>query len=351
MRRLSTAFRCETIAAAATLALWAAAWLSGGAAAAGADPAGDLKQELRSVPYQIVYETWRGDNWELFQVGADGSNPVNLTNTPRVNEMYPHVSPDGTRISFVVDEGAGDAKVRNVYVMNRDGTGRKLVAKNAREPFFTPDGTGIVYAKGESEKFTILDYATRGMFVYDLATGRETPHPCGKLQHLYNMCATADGKWFVSTVHAGMGCGHAILAIPANGDAFYNLHIPGCRPDVSPDGTKVAWGADDYTLRVGELDFAGPEPKVVRQRDVMKSQKPIEVYHVDWSPDGKYLAFSRGPHGKSLGFPPEMVGMVAKDWNICVADAAGVNRWVAITTDGKSNKEPDWALPAPGKKP
>ena len=41
--------------------------------------------------------------------------------------------------------------------------------------------------------------------------------------------------------------------------------------------------------------------------------------------------------------------MVAKDWNICVADAAGVNRWVAVTTDGKSNKEPDWAVPAPGR--
>ena len=33
----------------------------------------------------------------------------------------------------------------------------------------------------------------------------------------------------------------------------------------------------------------------------MKSQEPIEVYHVNWSPDGRYVAFSRGPHGKSLG--------------------------------------------------
>jgi TolB protein len=337
-------------AAMATLALAAVARLASGTAAAAAAEAADLKKELQALPYQIVYETWRDNNWELFQVNADGSNPLNLTRTPEINEMYPHVSPDGTRISFVVDEGQGAGKVRNVYVMNRDGTGRRLVAKNAREPFFTPDGAGIVYAKGESERFTIQDYATRGMVVYDLATGRHTPHPCGKLEHLYNMCATADGKWFISTVHAGMGCGHAILAIPANADKFFNLHIPGCRPDVSPDGTKIAWGANDYVLCVGELDFSGPEPKVVRQREVVKSNKPVEVYHVDWSPDGKYLAFSRGPHGKSLGFPPEMVGQVARDWNICVADAAAVNRWVAITSDGKSNKEPDWAV-TPGKKP
>ena len=68
----------------------------------------------------------------------------------------------------------------------------------------------------------------------------------------------------MATVHAGMGCGHAILAIPAQGDKFFNLQIPGCRPDVSPDGRKVAWGCNDFTLRAGELDFSGPEPKVVR---------------------------------------------------------------------------------------
>jgi Tol biopolymer transport system component len=164
------------------------------------------------------------------------------------------------------------------------------------------------------------------------------------------MCSTPDGKWFVSTVHAGMGFGHAILALEAEGNRVVNLNIPGCRPDVSPDGKKVAWGADDFTLCVGDLDFTGPEPKVIRQRDVVKSQKPMETYHVDWSPDGKYLAFSRGPMRKRLGPAPEMVGVEAEGWNICVADAAATNRWVAITSDGQSNKEPDW-VPLPKEKP
>ena len=182
------------------------------------------------------------------------------------------------------------------------------MAKNAREAFFSPDGAAIVYTKGESEKFTIMDYATRGMFVYDLATGRHTPHPCGKLQHLYNMCATADGKWFVSTVHAGMGFGHAILAIPAHGDAFFDLHIPGCRPDVSPDGNKIAWGADDYTIRVGELDFSGPEPKVVRQRDVVKMQSR-----------SRFITSTGRPTASTWRFP---AGRTARAW-------ASRRRWSA----------------------
>ena len=171
------------------------------------------------------------------------------------------------------------------------------------------------------------------MAVFDLASGKCQPHPNPDLYHLYNICCTPDGKWYLATVHAGMGHGHAILAFEAHGSKVVNLKIPGCRPDVSADGRYVAWGSDDYTLRIGELDFSGPEPKVRNARDVVASQKPIEVYHIDWSPDGKYVAFSRGPHGKSLGFPPEMVGVPAKAgtsaWPTRTPRTAG---WRSLTT-------------------
>jgi Tol biopolymer transport system component len=318
--------------------------------------AADLREELKQVPFKIVFESYQDDNFELMMVNADGSQPVNLTKTPKVNELYPHVSPDGKKVSFVVDGDEDGKKVRNVWVMNLDGSGRTLLARNAREPCWDPAGTAVVYLKGESEKFTLTDFATRGIYCFDLATGAHRQHPNAEIHHLYNICCTPDGKWYVATVHAGMGYSHAILAIEAQGKKVYNLKIPGCRPDVSPDGRKVAWGADDYTLRVGDLDFSGPEPRVTNQRDVVKSEKPagkgqqhMELYHVDWSPDGKYVAFSRGPKAKRLGPAPEMVGVVAEGWNLCVADASATNRWVALTSDGKANKEPDWT-PA-GKKP
>src|SRR5438552_3490128 len=72
----------------------------------------ELLNELRPYPHKIVYETNRDGNWELYLVNADGSNPVNLTRTPDVNELYPKPSPDGTRICFVADEGKGKDKVR-----------------------------------------------------------------------------------------------------------------------------------------------------------------------------------------------------------------------------------------------
>lgn len=312
--------------------------------------AAELAEQLKQVSPRIIYETFQDGNWELFTIRADGSDMVNLTKTPDQNELYPHASPDGTKLCFVCDEGTGPGKIRNVYVMNLDGTGRTLVAKNARQPCWKSDSTAIAYLKGEVEQFTYTDYATKGIFIYDLASGEHRQHPNHNLMHLYNICWSPDGKWFVSTVHAGMGYRHAILAIEADGQGVYDLGIPGCRPDISPDGKRLAWGPSDWALRIAELDFSGNAPKVQGARDVVTSNKPMKIYHVDWSPCGKYIAFSRGPDRKILGTIPEVVGAKAKGWNIAVADVSEVNRWMPITTDGNCNKEPDW-IPLPKESP
>ena len=300
------------------------------------------RKQFQAIRHQIVFESQRGKHWDLILANADGSNPVNLTRTPDLDELYPHASPDGSKVCFVVDRGEGKDKVRSVHYMNLDGSGRTKVADHARQPCWSPDGKAIAYLGGEFQRFRYIDYATKGIFFYDLETKQIREHPNKKIHHLYNLCFAPDAKWLLATVHGGMGYKHAILAIEADGPKVFNLGIGGCRPDVSPDGKQVAWGPSDWALRCGDLDFSGPKPRVANQRDIVTSAKPMKVYHVDWSPDGKHIVFSRGPSGRTLGHAREIVGIPAKDWNIGVADAATINRWAPITTDGLSNKEPDW---------
>jgi len=145
------------------------------------------EMDLGEIPYKIIFETYRETdgrlNWELFQMNADGSNQVNLTQTPDLDEMYPHASPDGTKISFVVDEGSRRDKVRSVYYMNIDGTGRVKVATNARQPCWSPDGKSIAYLRGEYERYSTREYATSDLVIYDLQSGQHKPHPNTSLHH------------------------------------------------------------------------------------------------------------------------------------------------------------------------
>jgi len=345
MNRWTTALRLAVFAA-----LGAAVLGFIGDAHSGEQPsingASDLLPELASYRHKIVYETNRDGNWELYLCNADGSEPVNLTHTPDVAELYPKPSPDGTKICFVADEGQGDAKVRSVYYMNTDGTGRTKVAQNGREPCWSPDETRIAYMKDEFKKFTYADAATKGLFFYDLKTGETREHVNRKLHHLYTLNCTPDGNWLVATVHGGMGFSHTILAIEANGDRVVDLKLEGCRPNISPDGTKVCWGHGDFCAGVADLDFSGSVPKATSLHDVVESKDPIETYHITWSPDMKYLTFTRGHKFKGpvnlKGLLPEFPGVEAPGWNVFVADASATNRWVAITHDGKSCKQPSW---------
>ena len=163
----------------------------------------------------------------------------------------------------------------------------------------------------------------RGLFIYDLKTGKTREHVNKKLNHLYTLNWTPDGKWFVATIHGALGFSHAIVAIEANGDKVFNLNLDGCRPNVSRDGKHICWGHGDFCAGVADLDLSGPTPKTLNHRDVVQSKDPIETYHITWSPDMKYITFTSGPKfkGKNLrGLLPEFPGVEAPGWNVCVAD-------------------------------
>ena len=341
------------------LALQAATYFS----VAPAEAQSCLRDLLKPTGFKIAYESYVDGNSDIYVMNADGSCPVKLTDTPTEQEHYPQISPDASKIAFVSDMGEGRETVRSLYVMDIDGKNRKKIADHAREPFWSPDGKLIGFLPQEFPKFDVIDFSTKGMMFYDLATGEITPHMNStNLHHLYNPSWAAGGKWIVATVHAGMGVGHGILLIEARGTNIINLKIHGCRPTFSPDGKQVAWGASDQELAAADIDLSEERPHIgtynVRIRDV----KPTKIYHVDWSPDGQFLAFSRGPDSGGDPSKPgthqaaaEVHGVYAKGWDICAVkvDRAAHLRlpeateadFCQLTTNGFSNKEPSWFQP------
>ncbi len=318
-----------------------------------------FRERLHSLPYKLAYESYVDRNWEIFVVNADGSHPVNLTRTPGEHELYPQVSPDGTKICFVVDAGEGRDTVRSVYLMNVDGSDRRKVADHARQPFWRHDGKVIGFLPQEYPKFNVMDFYTSGLSFYDLATGKIQPHPnSSNLHHLYNPNFSPDGRWIVATVHAGMNLGHAILLIAADGPGIINLNIPGCRPCLSPDGKQIAWGPGDHEIAVAPINLDSDHP-VVGEWRIRIQDEQNKIYHVDWSPDSRFLSLSRGPDGEGdINMPGtfqsacEIVGVYAPGWNLCAVSAerdgaldlnqATEADFAMLTTNGCCNKESAW---------
>jgi tRNA A-37 threonylcarbamoyl transferase component Bud32 len=85
---------------------------------------------------------------DIFALDVSGT-PRNLTNTPDIEEDFPDRSPDGSRIVFVASPpGRENLPLRQIYVMNADGSGRKPLTQGDgphTNPVWSPDGKWIAY--------------------------------------------------------------------------------------------------------------------------------------------------------------------------------------------------------------
>jgi Tol biopolymer transport system component len=301
--------------------------------AVGSAPMPRSELDLKEIPYKLVFESYREtdgkENWEICQIDANGSNFINLTNTPEIDEMYPHASPDGRRICFVADEGENlESKRRNVYYMNIDGSNRVKIAENAYQPCWSGDGKYIAYLPGEFPRYNPDMMANKGLEIFNLETGEAKRHLNDEILHRTRLCWSPGGEWFVTTGRA----------FKSDSSISMSLSAPGCTPDIDPGGTRLVWNGTDNTLHTGSLDLDSPQFNVTDHKIVIVCERDYWIYHADWSPDEKYLAFSYAPSDGNEG-----VGGKAAGSNICICDFR-TGKWVQVTTDGKHNKEPDWIV-------
>ena len=80
-------------------------------------PASDLNPAWSPDGTKIAFASSRKGNLGIYVMNADGSNPINLTQSPNGGDWSPAWSPDGSRIAFNSRRDGNE----EIYVMNANG--------------------------------------------------------------------------------------------------------------------------------------------------------------------------------------------------------------------------------------
>jgi Tol biopolymer transport system component len=120
---------------------------------------------------RIVFESRRTGTNQIWLMNADGTDQVQLTFDARVKNQLPDWSPDGTRIAFSANDTVTGKP--NIWVMNADGSNATQLTTDpagAIGPAWSPDGREIAF-RNLSDGFVYVMNAD--------GTGRKVVDPVG----------------------------------------------------------------------------------------------------------------------------------------------------------------------------
>lgn len=92
---------------------------------------------------QIVFDSYRGESYDIYVVNVDGTEEKRLT-FDETDNYYPSWSPDGNKIVYRSNDGEKNV----IYVINSDGSNRVCIScdlPNSLNPKWSPDGKLILF--------------------------------------------------------------------------------------------------------------------------------------------------------------------------------------------------------------
>lgn len=228
---------------------------------------------------QILFESDRNGNWDIFVIGANGRSLRRLTRE-KSDERHPRWNRSGTHIVFTSDRiTKGDPEI---YLMRADGAAWRRLT---RRP-----GTELFPALSPDERFVAYTSADLDLQLLELATSRIRPLAPSRFRDVWPRWS-ADGRRLVFFSRRDTN---------DRDDEIYLLDFPDGRPKrvtgrdghdfcpaFSPDGRRLAVAAIDEKLgrSINIIDLEG--------NIITRLARGFErVTEPDWSPDARRITFA-----------------------------------------------------------
>jgi Tol biopolymer transport system component len=267
----------------------------------------------------LAFSSDRAGDFDIYTMNADGTHVARLTNDG-APERDPAWSPDGSKIAYVrlasINDWFGE-----IYVMNADGSDKRLLTQRGGSPAWSPDGKRIAFHRffsDESLRFEPPDDPPQASSLWVINSDGSDERMITK--NGGDPSWTRDGKYLVYG-----GFNTAVINVykvavgeNATGDVVFADPLFACEPEVAPDGDRVAYVASLPTkLNVGEMSE--------RQGEVVTTSGLNEwEYAPSWSSDGGSIAFERSD-GADPHYSTYLGGM---------GHASGRSRIVIVDADG-----------------
>ena len=222
---------------------------------------------------KIAFQRNINGDYEIYVMRADGSNQINLTNSPGY-DMIPNWSPDGTKIVFTsYRNGRENAEI---YIMNADGSEQVNLTNAPRGdygPDWSPDGTKIAFVSTRDEgDLEIYVMNVDGSNQINLTNSLGFDH--------FPSWSPDETKIAFTSQRGG---DLEVYIMNADGSNQVNLtNSPGhdSDPDWSPDGTKIAF----TSYRDGNFEVYIMNADGSNQVNLTNTPEPMYEMDPSWSP-------------------------------------------------------------------